>query len=67
MRNAPLNEAVTAIRAAGFEPHLVRNKHWKVFWLDEHGRRRCIVMADTSSDWRAQANMRSTLRRLLKP
>jgi hypothetical protein len=45
MRNDLLDEAVEMIRAAGFEPCVVRNRHWKVHWADQQGRRHCLVVA----------------------
>jgi hypothetical protein len=45
MRNDLLDDALEAIRAAGFRPSVVRNKHVKVFWADEQGRRHCLVLS----------------------
>jgi hypothetical protein len=66
MRNELLNEAVEMIRAAGFEPRVVRGKHWKVDWLDRQGRRLRLVVAFTPSGQSARTKSRATLRRLLR-
>jgi hypothetical protein len=60
-----LDEALTTIRAAGFEPNVARNRHWKVSWTDGRGRTRILVIAFTPSNRRARAQSRSILRRLL--
>jgi hypothetical protein len=56
--------------AAGAKPQ-VRNggkhsKHIKIDWLDCHGGRCTLVVPCTPSDWRARANARAMLRRLLR-
>ena len=66
MRNDLLDEAVEMIRAAGFEPCVVRNRHWKVQWADQQGRRQCLVVAFSPSDRRARLQSRAVLRRLLR-
>jgi hypothetical protein len=66
MRNDLLNDAVEMIRAAGFEPHVVYNKHVKVYWADSQGRRHCLVVSVSPSDRRARTQSRAVLRRLLK-
>jgi hypothetical protein len=66
MRNETLDEAIEMIRAAGFKPRVVRNRHLKVRWVDQHGRHQVLVMAVSPSDWRARAQSRAMLRRLLK-
>jgi hypothetical protein len=65
MRNDLLDDAVEMIRAAGFEPRVVRNKHVKIFWMDEQGRRHCLVLSASPSDWHARTQSRAVLRRLL--
>jgi hypothetical protein len=65
MRNDLLNDALATIRDAGFEAHVVRNRHNKIYWTDEQGRRHCLVVSVTPSDWRARLRSRSILRRLL--
>jgi hypothetical protein len=65
MKNELLDKALTTIRAAGFEPDVVRNRHWKVRWTDRRGRTRLLVIASSPSDRRAQAESRAALRRLL--
>ena len=66
MRNDLPDEAVEMIRAAGFEPCVVRNRHWKVQWADQQGRRHCLVVAFSPSDRRARLQSRTLLRRLLR-
>jgi hypothetical protein len=66
MKNEALDEAIKIIRAAGFQPRIVRNRHWKVNWIDQRGRRQSLVMAISPSDWRARWQTRATLRRLLR-
>ncbi len=65
MRNEILEEALTTLRQAGFEPRVVRNRHWKVSWVDQHGRTRVLIVAFTPSNRRARLRSRNTLRRLL--
>jgi hypothetical protein len=65
MRHDLLDEALTAIRAAGCRPEVVRNRHFKIRWTDRRGRRRCLVVAFTPSDHRARLKSRAVLRRLL--
>jgi len=66
MRNDLLDEAVEMIRASGFEPCVIRNRHWKISWTDQLGRRRCPVVAFSPSDRRAGLKSRAVLRRLLR-
>jgi hypothetical protein len=65
MRNELLEEALTMIRAAGFEPIVTRNRHWKVSWIDQRGRTHLLIIALTPSDRRARVQSRTVLRRLL--
>jgi hypothetical protein len=67
MKNEALEEAVQMIRAAGFKPRVVRNRHWKINWVDRYGRRQHLVVAFSPSDWRARGQSRAMLRRLLRP
>ena len=67
MKNELLNEALGMIRAAGFRPSVVRNRHWKVSWVDQRGHMRRLVIAFSPSDRRAQTQARAVLRRLLAP
>jgi hypothetical protein len=64
-KNELLTEALTMLRQAGFEPCVVRNKHWKVTWTDQRGRTRMLIVAFTPSNRRARVQSRNTLRRLL--
>jgi hypothetical protein len=45
MKNELLDEALSTIRAAGFEPSLVCNRHWKISLTDRHGRMHCLAIA----------------------
>jgi hypothetical protein len=65
MRNELLEEALVTLRHAGFEPRVVRNRHWKITWIDQRGRTRVLVVAFTPSNRRARLQSRNTLRRLL--
>jgi hypothetical protein len=65
MRNELLEEALSTFRQAGFEPRVVRNRHWKVTWTDQYGRTRMLIVAFTPSNRRARLQSRNTLRRLL--
>ena len=66
MRNDLLNEALEMIRAAGFEPDIAHNRHWKISWIDQRGQRQCLVVASSPSDRRARLGSRSVLRKLLE-
>jgi hypothetical protein len=66
MRSELLDEAIEMIRAAGFKPRVVRNRHWKIDWVDQHGRRQRLVIALSPSDHRARWQSRATLRKLLR-
>jgi hypothetical protein len=66
MKNEAFDEAVEMIRAKGFKPHITRNRHWKIDWIDQRGQRRTLVMGFSPSDWRARWNIRARLRRLLR-
>jgi hypothetical protein len=65
MRNELLDEAVEMIRAAGFEPRIVRSRHWKISWIDQQGRTRLLVIAFTPGKRQARTQSRAILRRLL--
>jgi len=65
MKHEILEEALTAIRAAGFDPSVVRNRHWKVTWIDLRGRKQVLIVAFSPSDHRARVQSRALLRRLL--
>jgi hypothetical protein len=65
MKNELVEDALLAIRAAGFEPSIARNRHWKISWTDRRGRTRVLVVSFSSSDTRARAQSRAILRRLL--
>jgi hypothetical protein len=64
-KNELLSEALAAIRAAGFKPIVVRNKHLKVSWIDHRSRRRMLIVSFTPSSPHARARNRAMLRRLL--
>jgi hypothetical protein len=65
MKHDLLDEALRTIEESGFEPHVVRNRHFKIIWTDRDGRRRCLVVSVSPSDHRAGLNARAMLRRLL--
>ena len=65
MKNELLNEALNMIRARGYMPNVVRNRHWKVSWVDQQGRTRILVIAPSPSNYRARTQSRAILRRLL--
>jgi hypothetical protein len=67
MRHELLEDALKTIRAAGFKPTVVRNSHWKIRWLDRRGRKQMLIVAFSPSDYRARAQSRAILRRLLAP
>jgi hypothetical protein len=62
----PLREAVAALSAKGHAVDIdAHGKHFKLFWQVD-GRKRLLVVARTPSDWRASANARANLRRILR-
>jgi hypothetical protein len=65
MKNELLEEALTMIRAHGFEPYITRNRHWKVSWIDQRGRTRLLVISFSPSDHRVRTQSPAVLRRLL--
>jgi hypothetical protein len=65
MKHEILEEALSTIRAAGFEPSIVRNRHWKISWIDRRGRKQVLTVAASPSDYRARVQSRALLRRLL--
>jgi hypothetical protein len=66
MKNELVDEALSLIRAAGFEPNIVRGRHLKIYWVDHLGHTQCLVVSYTPSDWRARTRSRAVLRRLLR-
>ena len=38
MKNELVDEALSMIRTAGYEPSIVRGRHLKIFWVDHLGR-----------------------------
>jgi hypothetical protein len=64
-KNELLTEALGMLRQAGFEPRVVRNRHWKVTWTDQYGRTRMLIVAFSPSKRRARLQSRNTLRKLL--
>jgi hypothetical protein len=65
MKNDLLNDAFITLRQAGIKPRVIRNRHWKISWVDQHGRTRLLVVAFSPSNHRARVQSRATLRRLL--
>ena len=61
-----VTDAVALLQDCGFRP-VVSNggKHLRVRWLD-HGRRHTLYIPASPSDWRARANSRAVLRRILR-
>jgi hypothetical protein len=67
-RHDPTEATISELRAAGIKPTEVKQTnggHQKIYF-DLNGKRRFIVCAATPSDWRAEQNNRSTVRRILK-
>jgi hypothetical protein len=64
-RNEILAEALTMIRAAGYQPSVTRGRHWKITWIDQYGRTRLLVISFSPSDRRERLNARATARRML--
>ncbi len=61
-----VHEAVAALSARGHAVDIdAHGKHFKIFWQMD-GRKRLLVVARTPSDWRASANARANLRRILR-
>jgi hypothetical protein len=67
MKNELLADALVTLRRAGFEPRVVRSRHWKISWVDERGRTRLLVVSFSPGDRPARTRSRATLRRLLAP
>jgi hypothetical protein len=65
MKNELLEHALATLRQAGIEPRVVCNRHWKINWIDQHGRTRLLVVSLSPSNRRAWKRSRATLRRLL--
>jgi hypothetical protein len=63
--NMMFRETLSAIREAGFQPHVLQRRHLHVVWTDAEGRKRRLVVGRSPSDWRAENNNRLTLRKLL--
>jgi hypothetical protein len=64
----PTEATVAELRAAGIKPTEVKQTHkgHHKIYFNLNGKRRFIVCANTPSDWRAEHNNRSTVRRILK-
>ena len=61
-----VHDAVALLRGHGFVPTVSNGgKHLRVRWLD-HGRRHTLYIPASPSDWRARANSRAVLRRILR-
>jgi hypothetical protein len=60
-----LHDALRILAEAGFKPSVEQGRHYKVRWRNHTGQRRCIVVARSTSDWRARHNNRANLRRML--
>jgi hypothetical protein len=65
MRHELLEETISMIRVARFEPNVVRNRHWKVSRVDRCGCRQVLVVAFSPSVRRVRVQSRAILRRLL--
>jgi hypothetical protein len=60
-----VREAIVALAAQGHVADVdFDGRHFKVSWR-QNGRRRLLIISKTPSDFRAAANSRATLRRLL--
>jgi hypothetical protein len=67
MKNDLLDDALAMLRQVGTEPQVVCNRHWKISWVDQHGRTRLLVVSLSPSNHRARKQSRATLRRLRAP
>ena len=45
MKNELLADALALLRRAGVEPQVTRSRHWKLSWIDRHGRARLLVVS----------------------
>ena len=62
-----VDDACETLKAQGFTPTVdVRYRHIRVWWTDLQGHRRFLVIAQTPGDFRARANSRAALRRMLR-
>ena len=67
-RYDPTEATVSELQAAGIEPTAIKvggKGHYKVYF-NLCGKSRFIVCANSPSDWRAERNSRSLVRRILK-
>ena len=64
--NQLLLETLAAVRAAGFEPRVERNRHLKISFIDAQQRRRVIVVSNSPSCPFAIKRNRALLRRILR-
>jgi hypothetical protein len=67
-RNESLSAALEELAAAGIHHPTVSNggKHMQVRWQTPRGQIRIFSVACTPSEWRASANTRSDVRRILR-
>jgi hypothetical protein len=66
-RSEFITDAIEMLTAAGAQPRISDGgRHIKVYWSDRHGHRRVMIVPRSPSDWRARANARAVLRRLLR-
>jgi hypothetical protein len=65
MKNKILEDVVAMLHQASIGPRLIRNRHWKLTWTDQHGRTRMLVVAFSPNSRRARTQSRATLRKLL--
>ena len=66
-RHDPTAVTINELQAAGLKPTEVKQTgggHHKVYF-DLNGKRRFIVCAHSPSDWRAERNNRSVVRRIV--
>lgn len=63
--NQIVRETLATLKAAGFEPHVIKARHIKICWTDPGGRRRLLVVSNSPSCRNAIHRARATLRRLM--
>jgi hypothetical protein len=66
VKNEILRESLKLIRDAGLKPRVDRGRHWKITWVDQHGRQQRLTVSFSPSDRRARRQSRAVLRRLLR-
>jgi hypothetical protein len=65
MKNALVAETVRFLRDRGFKPHVVSNRHTKIYFVAD-GKRKHVTVSNTPSCPFASKKNLAVLRRLLK-